>query len=203
MTNVLSNHPFDPAYKEKQKQKANQRKNNNNNNNNNNNQSKSNETEDKPELSFAQMEGKCYCCGKKGHKSPNCRENNKPKSEWAINKATQAVQSQQQQTPPTSDTPAASAASTGSVETATQSTQVAGWMMVQTLVSSRMTAAINMAQTSRNMKNWILLDSESSVDLFCNPKYVTDIRNTDQTLLLSTNAGDLTTRKKATVPLLE
>ena len=39
-------------------------------------------------LSFAQLEGKCYCCGKAGHKSPDCRHKEKiPRDEWAINKA--------------------------------------------------------------------------------------------------------------------
>ncbi len=40
--------------------------------------------------SFAQKEGKCYCCGKAGHKSPLCRDKNLPKDEWAINKAQQS-----------------------------------------------------------------------------------------------------------------
>jgi hypothetical protein len=39
------------------------------------------------ELSFAQMEGRCYCCGKEGHKSPSCRDKDKPKDEWAIHKS--------------------------------------------------------------------------------------------------------------------
>lgn len=43
--------------------------------------------EETPKLSFAQMEGKCYCCGKAGNKSPKCRFKDKPKDEWAINKA--------------------------------------------------------------------------------------------------------------------
>ena len=33
------------------------------------------------------MEGKYYCCGKPGHKSIMCRAKDKPKPEWAINKA--------------------------------------------------------------------------------------------------------------------
>eukprot|EP00957_Ditylum_brightwellii_P120363 9183771-Ditylum_brightwellii.AAC.1 len=34
------------------------------------------------------MDGKCYCCGKLGHKSPNYNKKNKiPREEWAINKA--------------------------------------------------------------------------------------------------------------------
>jgi hypothetical protein len=38
-----------------------------------------NKTDESPELSFSQLDGKCYCCGKAGHKSPNCRWNSKPK----------------------------------------------------------------------------------------------------------------------------
>jgi hypothetical protein len=38
-------------------------------------------------LSFAQLQGKRCSCRKAGHKSPSCRDKNKPKDEWAINKA--------------------------------------------------------------------------------------------------------------------
>ena len=41
-----------------------------------------------PELSFQQMENACFCCGKKGHLSNTCpQQNSLPKSEWAFNKA--------------------------------------------------------------------------------------------------------------------
>jgi hypothetical protein len=37
--------------------------------------------------SFTQHEGRCYCCGKPGHRSPDCWEKDKiPQEEWAINK---------------------------------------------------------------------------------------------------------------------
>jgi hypothetical protein len=32
---------------------------------------------DLSELSFAQMEVRCYCCAKTGHKSPKCNDKNK------------------------------------------------------------------------------------------------------------------------------
>jgi hypothetical protein len=39
-------------------------------------------------MPFANIEGKCYCCGKGGHKSPMCRLKDKiTKEEWDINKA--------------------------------------------------------------------------------------------------------------------
>ena len=38
-------------------------------------------------LSFTQMKGRCFCCGKPGHKSPQCRQKHKiPREEWACNK---------------------------------------------------------------------------------------------------------------------
>ena len=78
--NVLSNHKFDDAY---YKQNSSSRKVNEVNNSDN----RSNTDDTSPPLSFAQMEGKCYCCGKPGHKSPACNKKKQiPRSEWAINK---------------------------------------------------------------------------------------------------------------------
>ena len=80
---ILSNHWFDAAYatqlkKWKEKEKA--------------SKDKAKDEQEVPEMSFAQMEGKCYCCGKPNHKSPNCCYKNKPKSKWAINKMPEIVQ---------------------------------------------------------------------------------------------------------------
>ena len=50
------------------------------------------------------------------------------------------------------------------------------------------------------MKNWILLDSQSSFDLFCNPQMVTDIKVSINSPHLATNGGILVVHKKAMVP---
>ena len=65
-TNVLSNHRFDVTSGKKPIDKATKDHEKDNKNENSN-------KEEMPEMSFAMMEGKCYCCGKAGHKSPTCK----------------------------------------------------------------------------------------------------------------------------------
>ena len=36
------------------------------------------------------MKGKCYCCEKAGHMSPQCQFKDKPRAEWTINKSQQS-----------------------------------------------------------------------------------------------------------------
>jgi len=53
---------------------------------------------------------------------------------------------------------------------------------------------------SENMKNWILLDNESTTSIFCNRSFVTDIKQEEQPVNISTNGGGLSTNLTATVP---
>ena len=61
-------------------------------------------------------------------------------------------------------------------------------------------SAFSAAQTGPQKRNWILLDSQLSVDLFCNPALATKSANVDQKLILSTYAEELSTNTKPMVP---
>ena len=75
-TDVLSNHRFDEKkYKPMEKKKS--------------NNTEDNSTVPTTVTSFAQsgLGEFCYCCGQKGHKSPECPEKESiPRSEWAYKK---------------------------------------------------------------------------------------------------------------------
>ena len=72
-TTVLSRHPYDIKKKKNDDKKK-------------GNDVNKNDKDDPVVLSFAQLEGRCWCCGKTNHKSDKCRLREKiPKKEWAIN----------------------------------------------------------------------------------------------------------------------
>ena len=75
-----------------------------------------------------------------------------------------------------------------------------GWMNTQVGVIDAPTAGVSFSQTHAHIREWILLDSQSSVDYFTNPSLVKDIHDSKECLMLSTNAGQSMTTQKANVP---
>jgi hypothetical protein len=153
------------------------------NKNNNKHQNKNQKQESEPEkinLSFAQMEGKCYCCRKPGHKSPQCRFKDKPKSEWAIHKISQSHAQASKQTTKKMEPQTTPTAPANNQQPAQQQSNT-GWAGVH-----------HQLYQAKNMKNWNLLDNESTVTIFCNPNLVYNIQNTtNESLDLVTNVGIL------------
>ena len=133
--------------------------------NKNNNPESKRPAEQTPELSFAQMEGKCYCCGKKGHRSLQCSDKDKPKLEWVINQRMNAVLAQAQaQTPTTQVTQAVQSTAVATeddrVSTAPSVTTMGTTTSKVNWIGSQVDG-ITLSQAHENMKDWILLDSQS------------------------------------------
>ena len=116
--------------------------------------------QEKVNIFFAQMEKKCYCCGKKGHRSPQCQYKVKPKAEWAINKSQQSHAQTTKMEPKTEKS-----APTSSCK---ENTQLwgGGW-----------TGLHHQMHQQENMKEWMLLNNESTVIILYNPYMVEDIQN--------------------------
>ena len=55
-------------------------------------------------------------------------------------------------------------------------------------------------QTNKHMYDWILLNTCSSIDLFCNQSFVCNMHQFNTTLSLATNAGMMMTNLKAELP---
>ena len=184
--NVLSNHKFDTPEK---RNPRNPQKN-----------TKGDETsEESPTLAFTQtygLEGKCYVCGKDNHKAPQCFHKNKPKDQWAINiakkKAEQAHNNQEIQTANQSQgsSTAGTVGQNNEDQAQTQRREV-GWAA---------THVEYLFHSLSEMRNWILLDNQSTTNIFCNPNLVTNIRRVDIPLELHSNGGVLITHLKADVP---
>ena len=178
-TNVLSNHRFDSGSSRRS------------NNKDNNKEREEGDTKDETlPLSFHQLEGKCYCCGKQGHKSPSCRQRDRPKDEWAINKIKDQLHAQagSEKKATNDNQPTATTAEESSAASESTSTKAVGWAG----------AHIQMLNT-QDMKKLILLDNQSTTSVFCNSDYVNDIRGADHQMELHTNGGPMISETKCNV----
>ena len=207
-TEVLSNHRFDAAFAENRKRRN--KNNSNSTENNNSNSSGSQEGQDSNatvQLSFANIEGKCYCCGRGGHKSPQCRMKDKiPRKDWAINKVArnenihvQASSNEQASTTNTNDnTTSGSSNVQDTVSTTTDSDSL--WSFAQVGLQLSNLVPTKIKHKTSDLKNLILLDNQSSEDLFGNKELLTNIHKTRSTLQLNTNGGVISTNMKGTLP---
>ena len=201
--NVLSNHRFDEAYVEK-KRKQRRR------------QTDKDTTEDDDkdkkveEVSFAQLEGKCYVCGK-----PKCRSNKcplretTPKKDWAINKVAAKEQLHAiVTTTPTTD----ATAQAGSVRSQDTSTTQSDTASVTTQGTTQGTShaqvwCYGMAQFTLqqqrhpvpDMKKVIVLDTGSSDNLFANKDLMDNVRPGPHSIGMTTNAGEIVTNVRGDI----
>jgi hypothetical protein len=167
---------------------------------------KSNKTDDVPqEVSFNQMENKCWIYRKPGHFQNNCPKKDKiPKDQCAKSKAInrQVQMTLTHSSPPSLPTiseasvvqEAADASATMDTSSTTSSMN---WMQQYVLQDS--TGVAFSQQTQTDMRDLILLDNQSTVDTICNPNYVTNIRPAKTPMILVSNTGEKRVTQEADV----
>ena len=126
-----------------------------------------------------QIEGRCYFCGKPGHKSPDCRTKEKiTKDEWVINKAQHHVHSKND--------------GNKSMSRSSLSSKKEDPVIGCSGLHCSFAQAIN-------TKELILLDIDSTDTVFCNPKCVSNIQDLDNKLSINKNGGLMKSHHKCDI----
>ena len=142
------------------------------------------------ENSFAQSTDTCWCCGKKGHRSPNCKKKDSIlKDQWYFNKLetqNQALQSVNETADASDDSLIESRATTNTDANASRRSRSSRrqWSSQHFVVS-----ASTSHQDDAGLQNHIFLDSSMSMDMACNRKYVENVRQSRDPVRIATNAG--------------
>ena len=214
--NTLNTHTWDQAYHDAKKQKRQQAK----------EQKQKEPASESNQTSFAQK-GKdiiCFICGDPTHKSPDCNQKDKPKSEWWITKQKKSFAQQ--------DTNSETGSNGGNSDNASVNTQQSnigrGWTQGQGQQQGMQGMQRISYRPRRDVKNFmgfqqakhycfnqccnpiveqvelkdqILLDCGSGVKAtFMNPDMVHNIRPTSNPINMTTNAGNTLLDTVATVP---
>jgi len=183
---AISNRPLDNRNKKKDSGKL--------------DKSYSGKSDEKVDLSFNQSKSNitCYCCGENSHTAYKCPiKNDIPPKNWFKN--TKRKPGQSHINTDSQVVPAAATAvhmgnsDTSSVSSGSNTGCTVGW-------NGAHIAHSFFENMNGPLRDWILLDSQSTTSIFCNPRYVTNICKVPTTLYLDTNGGQLATNLIATVP---
>jgi len=157
---------------------------------NNNYQRKGNNDNYGIAVSFAQGKGnnksiKCFKCGEEGHIASKCTSN---KTQSGASNAQSKSDNDDHKSSDNDSKPSGNS--------------VQSWANFQIGLTNVIEEYVNHteAQLSELMKSWVLLDNQSTTDIFCDATILEDIKTVDSTLKLHSNGGVLETSKQAILP---
>jgi hypothetical protein len=123
--------------------------------------------------------GKCWSCKQTGHRKNQCPLRAEDTSNPQASKGTQLLMS--------------------SLDDITDEHSIGGdgFMFAHLNTDGFL---INQSNGNENLREWILLDNQSTVNVFCNPNLVKNVRTAEKPLKLKCNAGTVSINKVADLP---
>ena len=127
--------------------------------------------------SFAQVTDTCWCCGKKGHRSITFKKKNSiPKDQWYFNKLeqqthAQALQSMNETSDASDDSSIKSRATTNTDANASRRSRSSR----QQWSSQSFVISASTSHHDTSLRDYMLLDSGTSMDIACNRKYIENV----------------------------
>jgi hypothetical protein len=156
----------------------------------------------------------CYKCHKKGHPSSHCSKKSQDDDEHSRStKSSQAeginkMQKKLKKTFATLETKIEELSKESDLSSSESEEETSNfqceYLFTQTCKSSKNLfyeqVLLKQSQISLDLTKVILLDNQSTMDLFCNPSLVTDIVRSKKKMHLQSNGGRMTVTQEATLP---
>ena len=135
----------------------------------------------------------CFKCGKKGYKMPDCPNCNAEETNDDDGESNHISRSKPKTSKRSKSEQKPKKKSVTFIQNVGKETKESDYSFFQKAIS------LTHKDDTRDLQDFILLDNQSTVDAWCNKNLVQDIWKSNETMILRSNGGTITTNTKARV----